>query len=68
MAPFLLVSAILLAIVSVLFYVAGDSAGHGAIWATQLCSVGSLMCDAPYVASVLAGGLGAFWVVVKLVS
>jgi hypothetical protein len=68
MATFILFLAILVAGASILFYAAGDMAGHGSRWAADVCSAAPLFCDRPQLASFAAVGLGGLWIVVKFVS
>jgi hypothetical protein len=66
MLAFTLVSAVLLAGLTLIFSVAGTAATDGAVWATSLCSAAPLLCQAPSVMWVPAVALGASWVVLKM--
>jgi hypothetical protein len=63
-----LVSAVLLAGLTVVFNVAGTAAAGGAVWATSLCSAAPLLCQVPSVTWVPAVALGASWLVLKMTS
>jgi hypothetical protein len=68
MQTFILFLAILFAGAAMLFYAAGDMAGHGSAWASDLCSAARLLCESPQLAVVAATGLGGLWIVTKIVS
>jgi hypothetical protein len=66
MATLILFLAILFAGASLVFYSAGNMAGHGSAWASEICSATRLLCDVPQLAAVAAAGFGGLWIVVKI--
>ena len=68
MATFILFLALLVGGASIVFYAAGDMAGHGSRWAADVCSAARLFCDSPHLVSFAAVGLGGLWIVVRIVS
>ena len=56
---------IILAVATVMFYVAGDLSSHGSAWARDVCSLSEALCENPSWGAIAAGVMGVIYFLLR---